>query len=151
MTRSSVLVSNTSHVLRTATRFGNQVLGGLARGSSVELWCWRPENRGLRYGWEVGNWTEECNLHSPKDCPQRGQGQRRTELRSESEELRGTKSNSLHFLDETRLCAETGGTLTTAGHPPSSTASFEGPRKSLIQHAVVAISKSVSIYRARTM
>lgn len=67
---------------------------------------------------------------------------------SESEELRESKQNSLNVLDETRLCDETvGDTFPRAGRPPSSTGSFvfEGHRMSLIQHLVIAISKSVSI------
>lgn len=52
-------VSNISHAIRNPTRFGNEeFLGVRARGSSVELWCWRPENSGLRYEQKVRNWKE---------------------------------------------------------------------------------------------
>lgn len=62
--------SGISCATRNPTRLAiRRSWGPWARGSLVELWCWRPQNRGLRYEQEVRNWKERYNLHGHQDGP----------------------------------------------------------------------------------
>ena len=98
-------VSHSSQALRKPRQVWIQkVVGVLARGNSVELWCLRPEKSGLRY--ETRRNSTTCRI-AEEYILQTGWGQQRREIRLSVREREAEGDQTKQFLDQ-RLGIEMG-------------------------------------------